>query len=92
MFGLGWVGLGWVILVSSEASSRLKRTSQRTQHIATQLTPSNNAHRNARVIGGSTLELALAQFWSSLGSAAIDVEISFHGVQVREIWIRSAAV
>ncbi|GAB4814120.1 hypothetical protein N2152v2_001166 [Parachlorella kessleri] len=35
------------------------------------------------VRAGGTLEVTLAQFWSSLGSATLDVDISFHGVEVQ---------
>ncbi|RHZ83471.1 hypothetical protein Glove_92g7 [Diversispora epigaea] len=34
------------------------------------------------VIGGVTLEICLAQFWSSLGSHKVSLEISFHGAQI----------
>ena len=33
-----------------------------------------------KVWGGRTLELTLAQFWSSLGSALAGLSITFHGV------------
>lgn len=29
------------------------------------------------------MEICVGQFWSSLGSASLEVEISFHGLQVR---------
>jgi hypothetical protein len=32
------------------------------------------------VIGGSTLELTLAQFWSSGGASSLAAELAFHGV------------
>jgi hypothetical protein len=31
----------------------------------------------------------VGQFWSSLGSASIEVEISFHGLQVRSMYLIS---
>lgn len=31
---------------------------------------------------GSTLELTLAQFWSSLGNSSLQVDLSFHGIHV----------
>ncbi|CEP17397.1 hypothetical protein [Parasitella parasitica] len=34
------------------------------------------------VRGGLNLEVALAQFWSGLGQHAVDLSLSFHGVQV----------
>jgi hypothetical protein len=33
------------------------------------------------VTSGTTLELTLAQFWSSLGPASLAAELAFHGVQ-----------
>lgn len=41
----------------------------------------NTTHRRS-VVGGATLELTVAQFWSSLGAASVEVELSFHGVQL----------
>lgn len=34
------------------------------------------------VVGGVTLEICLAQFWSSLGNHKVSLEITFHGVQI----------
>ncbi|CAG8464842.1 3190_t:CDS:10 [Ambispora leptoticha] len=34
------------------------------------------------VVGGVTLEVCLAQFWSSLGNHTISLEIAFHGIQL----------
>ena len=31
-------------------------------------------------VGGTTLEVCLAQFWSALGDSTIDLELSFHGL------------
>ena len=33
-----------------------------------------------KVIGGSTLELTVAQFWSSLGDSSFNMEIKYHGL------------
>lgn len=33
-----------------------------------------------KIIGGSTLEVTVAQFWSSAGSSSLEIEILFHGV------------
>ena len=33
-----------------------------------------------QVAGEATLELTLSQFWSSLGSSSLEVELSFHGL------------
>jgi tripeptidyl-peptidase-2 len=35
-----------------------------------------------QVVGETSLELTLSQFWSSLGASSIDVELSFHGIGV----------
>jgi tripeptidyl-peptidase-2 len=34
------------------------------------------------VVGGLNLELALAQFWSGLGSHNVDISLNFHGIQL----------
>jgi len=40
------------------------------------------SHRpQLQVVGSSTMEVTLAQFWSSLGASSVDVEVSFHGVE-----------
>jgi hypothetical protein len=36
-----------------------------------------------QVASGATLELTLAQFWSSLGAGRLRVEIVFHGIEAR---------
>jgi tripeptidyl-peptidase-2 len=36
--------------------------------------------RSFAVIGGHTLELCLAQYWSSLGSSKLDYKLTFHGL------------
>jgi hypothetical protein len=33
-----------------------------------------------QVVGGGTLEVTLSQFWSSLGSSSLQLELSFHGL------------
>jgi hypothetical protein len=33
-----------------------------------------------QVVGGGTLEVTLSQFWSSLGSSSLQLEMSFHGL------------
>lgn len=35
-----------------------------------------------QVVGDCTLELTLSQFWSSLGSSSLEVELAFHGLGV----------
>ena len=32
------------------------------------------------MVGGTTLELTLAQFWSSLGPSSLAADVAFHGV------------
>ncbi len=39
------------------------------------------AVRSFAVEGGRTLELCLAQYWSSLGAGTFDLELAFHGVE-----------
>ena len=34
-----------------------------------------------QVVGGSTLEVTVAQFWSSLGEGSLAVDVLFHGVE-----------
>jgi tripeptidyl-peptidase-2 len=36
--------------------------------------------RTIPVVGGRTIELCLAQYWSSLGEGTFDVEVGFHGL------------
>lgn len=43
------------------------------------------------VTGGATLELTLAQYWSSLGGAELEAELAFHGVDARPLAIDGAA-
>jgi tripeptidyl-peptidase-2 len=47
-----------------------------------QLTPGSDHIASLAVLPGTTLEVTLAQFWSSLGDSALDVELTFHGVQL----------
>lgn len=42
--------------------------------------PGETVSRSFAVMGGRTLELALAQYWSSLGQGSFDVELAFHGL------------
>mmetsp|Transcript_28630 Transcript_28630/g.91316 ORF Transcript_28630/g.91316 Transcript_28630/m.91316 type:complete len:570 (+) Transcript_28630:973-2682(+) len=46
-----------------------------------------------KVVGGSTLEVALAQFWSSHSETALDLEVAFHGLTPSEshVHVDSAA-
>eukprot|EP01063_Lacrimia_lanifica_P001405 TRINITY_DN10711_c0_g2_i1.p1 TRINITY_DN10711_c0_g2~~TRINITY_DN10711_c0_g2_i1.p1 ORF type:complete len:1321 (+),score=563.72 TRINITY_DN10711_c0_g2_i1:40-4002(+) len=38
------------------------------------------ALQSFKVIGGGTLELTFAQFWSSLGRSTVEVKVEFHGI------------
>ena len=44
--------------------------------------PWQEATSHFAVTGGTTLELTLAQYWSSLGDASLQAELAFHGVLV----------
>jgi tripeptidyl-peptidase-2 len=44
------------------------------------LEPEKEIVRSAAVTGGRTLELCLAQFWSSLGESVIDYRVKFRGL------------
>jgi len=44
------------------------------------LGPEAEVVRSTSVVGGRTLELCLAQYWSSLGRSDVEVELSFHGI------------
>ena len=35
---------------------------------------------DVKVAAGGTLEVTLSQFWSSLGDAALEAELEFHGL------------
>ncbi len=37
-----------------------------------------------RVLQSSTLEITLAQFWSSLGEGRVGVDIYFHGIELQQ--------
>ncbi len=37
-----------------------------------------------RVLQSSTLEITLAQFWSSLGEGRVSVDIHFHGIELQQ--------
>lgn len=39
-------------------------------------------HMSLSVMPGGTLEVTLSQFWSSLGTGVLDVEVKFHGVEI----------
>lgn len=43
--------------------------------------PGEDVVRSIPVIGGRTLEVTLAQYWSSLGQAEFSYEITFHGLR-----------
>ena len=36
------------------------------------------------VVGGATLEVTLAQFWSSLGESSLEAEVAFYGIEAPE--------
>lgn len=44
------------------------------------LAPGSHTQMNFPVAGGATLELTLAQFWSSRGPASLSLEVAFHGL------------
>ncbi|KAG2491863.1 hypothetical protein HYH03_009817 [Edaphochlamys debaryana] len=61
-------------------------TAYRQHELRTQVALSGGSeyHTSMEVRGGSTLELTLAQFWSSPGVSRLEqVELSFHGVSAR---------
>ena len=60
-------------------NTRFSATEQRQ---TLNLLPSATWSSAFRVVGGASLELTVAQFWSSLGESSIDVDISYHGIQV----------
>lgn len=37
-----------------------------------------------KVVGSATVEITIAQFWSSLGDSGLDVEVAFYGVEAPE--------
>ncbi|MCH7870153.1 MAG: S8 family serine peptidase [Planctomycetes bacterium] len=44
------------------------------------MTPGQEAVRSFKVAAGRTLELCLAQYWSSLGTGEFEFELNFHGL------------
>ena len=36
-----------------------------------------------KLTAGAALEVTLSQFWSSFGDGILDVEVAFHGVEIR---------
>ncbi|MEW5318316.1 MAG: hypothetical protein WDW38_009545 [Sanguina aurantia] len=64
-------------------ATQLRPDSNYKEHeTRTQVTMTSNAEHtvNIPVSGGSTMEVTLAQFWSSLGDSSLTYEIQFHGV------------
>eukprot|EP00198_Chlamydomonas_reinhardtii_P006605 XP_001695941.1 predicted protein [Chlamydomonas reinhardtii] len=60
-------------------------TSYRQHELRTQVTLSGGSEYNTawEVVGGCTLELTLAQFWTSAGASQLEtVELSFYGVEL----------
>ncbi|KAG2434097.1 hypothetical protein HXX76_007824 [Chlamydomonas incerta] len=60
-------------------------SSYRQHELRTQVTLSGGSEYNNawEVVGGSTLELTLAQFWTSAGASQLEtVELSFYGVEL----------
>lgn len=49
------------------------------------LSPNSEWTSALTVVGDSTLELTLSQFWSSLGNSSLEVEVSFHGLTVHTV-------
>jgi len=45
--------------------------------------PAGTVARSFKVDGGRTLELVLAQYWSSLGTSTFEAELTFHGIRPR---------
>ena len=43
--------------------------------------PDSETVHSFKVVGGQTLELCLAQYWSSLGNAQYDFQLDFHGIE-----------
>lgn len=53
-----------------------------SRHTAS-LSPGAEWVSSFQVVGGTTLEVTIAQFWSSLGDSSLDVEVLFHGIECR---------
>lgn len=49
------------------------------------LSPNSEWTSAFSVVGDTTMELTLSQFWSSLGDSSIEVEVSFHGLTVETV-------
>jgi tripeptidyl-peptidase-2 len=64
-------------LTSHAPHERYTDTEARTY---TALGVGDEGHLTARVAGGSTLEVTVAQFWSSAGAGPLSVEVAFHGL------------
>jgi hypothetical protein len=79
---LSWLSVA-ILQPSQQASrpSRLALLPRPSRPLPPPLLPQEHSAAFA-VSGGTTLELTLAQYWSSLGEAALSVELAFHGVQV----------
>jgi len=50
------------------------------RHYSAKITAEEPFVRRFKVFAGRTLEFCLAQFWSGLGVACVDVEVRFHGL------------
>ena len=48
--------------------------------LAMRIQPNSETVRSFKVEGGRTMELCLAQFWSSLGDGRFEFELEFHGL------------
>ena len=68
--------------VQVESGTSLKHT-QKQQY--TRLRPAEANTVSVRVSPGLSLEVAVAQFWASLGTSNITVEVHFRGVQVEGV-------
>lgn len=70
-------------LLAIQALQLLPRAAE-TEHKYEQyilLRPGDQVVRSFPVVGGRTLELAVAQYWSSLGEGDFDFQLSFHGLR-----------
>ncbi len=48
------------------------------------LSPGNQAVQSIPIVGGRTLEVCLAQYWSSLGESEVEWSLTFHGIDSSE--------
>lgn len=58
------------------------------------LAPNSEWTSAFQVVGDTTMEITLSQFWSSLGDSSIEVEVSFHGLTVETVagmWLLGVA-